>query len=459
MPTTARLIEPQKKIPVHREVDVVVAGSGISGTFAALAAARGGAKTLLIDRFGSLGGNIGPGVVSGGFLYFETEVTLNRDLWGIPKEFKQALEAVRGADPENYQEDSALVSYLAHKLMSEAGVEFLLSARAADPVMDGNRVAGLFVETKSGRRAVTAQVVVDATGDAELAERAGAPIIKGVPPKDEWIPAKVVRESSLGGSFLWNSVGLYMLVGGIDRERARNLPGEMPNGFVYEGSPPQKTVKIVGIGEVNIKAGFHQRMGCALGIGINASGAIDSGNAEHVSRLEGLLRSFAVEVVETLRKNNAGFEKAYVLTMSPFLGARGGPCIDGEYTLTVEDFEQGSRFDDVLYVNYHEGNPPHLGAREGCDVPYRCLLPQKVEGMLVAGRGAAYVRRGHDPTGMRARPNMMILGQAAGMAAALAVRRGVPPKQLPIHALQKELLKEGFHLGDGARLSELGLKE
>ncbi len=166
-----------------------------------------------------------------------------------------------------------------------------------------------------------------------------------------------------------------------------------------------------GGGEVTLRASAGRRMDGVLGVSITLQGAVDSGDSNHVTQV----RRFAMECADRLRRSAPGCERCYALHLSPVVGARGGPCIDGEYTVTVEDHERGARFDDVLFLNIHEGRPPHAGAVEGCDVPYRCLLPQGVDNLLVVGRGAAYIRRGHDPTGMRARP--LVMGQAAGVAA------------------------------------------
>jgi len=156
------------------------------------------------------------------------------------------------------------------------------------------------------------------------------------------------------------------------------------------------------------------------------------------------------------RDNVPGFERAYLYSMVPFLGARGGPCIRGVHTLTPEESIRGARFDDVMYVNIHEAL--HGGAPAGFDVPYRILVPEKVDGLLVTGRGAAYIRRGHDPSGMRCRPTMLLLGQATGLAAALAARAGLQPRHLAPRRLQRALLREGFFLGDLPRLKALKLK-
>ena len=184
-------------------------------------------------------------------------------------------------------------------------------------------------------------------------------------------------------------------------------------------------------------------------------GAIDSGNAEHMSLIEAKLRMFVFEAVQFLHKYVPGFEKAYLLHMSPFLGGRGGPCIEGEYTLQIEDLlECGKRFDDVTYILWYETkkrDPKECTA----DIPYRILL-SKIDGLMATGRSAAYIRRGHDPA-VRARHSVITMGHVAGTAAALAARSGVAPRDLNVKSLQRQLLKNGCYLGDTDRLSELGL--
>ena len=460
-------VEPQRRVPVAAEVDVVVAGSGIAGMFAALRCGRAGLRTLLIDRLGALGGNMGPGMVVGGSFAGEADVTLIGGIHGIPKELLERVAARRvdpiGADAEpargNYAEDVLLVSAVAAEMMAEAGVSLLLGTTIADPIVvpaDGGepRVTGLFTENKNGRQAVRARVVIDATGDAAIAARAGCPMIREVAPNPAWADSKIVRPGSNEGDPLHNNMGIYLLINGIDWSAGG---GALNRTGINAKLPPQRHVQIDGGGEVTLRASCGRRLGEVLGISLTLQGAIESGDSTQVTQAETLMRAFALECVERLRQTAPGCQGAYALHLSPVVGARGGPCIDGEYTLTVEDHERGARFDDVLFVNVHEGRPPHAGAQEGCDVPYRCLLPQGADNLLVIGRGAAYIRRGHDPTGMRARPLVMVLGQAAGVAAALAIESNTTVKEVDRRELQRRLLADGFHLGDSARLRELGL--
>jgi hypothetical protein len=474
--------EPAKPVPVAYDLDVVVAGAGIAGMFAALAAARLGARTLLVDRFGAPGGNLGPAMVVAGGVYNEAEGTLVGGLAGIPKEMISRLEALRGAPRPNYADESNIISYLALKMAEEAGLELLLAVWAADPIVEQGRVGGLFVETKSGRVAVRARVVVDATGDADVALRAGVPLISELPPQPAFAP--LVRPELLREEYaVWNDTGIFYLVAGVDlaayqRFAAARAPvGEDDRAWLQErgvaGYPgplvaplreawEQGAFRPTGDVEPRVhlsSPGQFTPYGSGLAGGrVNVRGEIRRNDMMQHSRLEAALRRQAFETVQFFRRHAPGFERAYLLFVAPYFGARGGPFIDGEHTLTPAEAFTGQRFPDVLFRNIHEGQPVHGGEPSGFDAPYRMLLPRGLDGLLVTGRGAGYLRRGHDPTGMRARPSIMALGQATGAAAALAARNGGSTRTLDVKALQRLLLEEGFHLGDDARLAELGLR-
>ena len=159
------------------------------------------------------------------------------------------------------------------------------------------------------------------------------------------------------------------------------------------------------------------------------------------------MRRFCFETYQFWRDHIPGFEEAYLLTLAPFLGSRGGPAIEGEYVMTEEDILQGRTFDDVIYL-YSRGDMPHWA-----DVPYRVMVAKKVDGLLAVGRSAS----ARPASLLRSRIGLMQMGQAGGIAAALAVRNGVHPGQLDVKELQWKLLEAGCYLGDQARLRELGL--
>ena len=478
--TRGTIVEPQREVPIAYEVDVAVVGAGIAGLFAGLAAGRQGAKTLLIDRFGSLGGNIGPAMITAGGLYNEDTGTLVGGLSGLPKQLIDQVEAMRTAD--NYADETNLVSYLGVKLAEEYGVELLLSVWAADPIIEEGQVTGLFVEGKSGRVAVKAKVGGDATSDADLARRAGVPVITELPYDPSFAP--LVKPAREDGEYpVWNDTGLVYLVANVDfaayaafaasqvtlsdEDRAwvqeRNV-GRFPEPLqqmlreAWEAGTFQHTIDLEP--DVHLSGGGGVReISPGLGLGsVSIRGAIRREDMQQHSRLEAAVRVQIFETVQFYREHVPGFEQAYLLFTAPYLGARGGPCIDGEHTLTPEEVYTGQKFDDVLFRNTHEGQAQHGGEPSGFDAPYRMLLPKGLDGLLVSGGGAAYLRRGHDPTGMRARPSMMAFGEVTGIAAALAVQTDTTPRTLDVPTLQRELLQQGVYLGDEARLAELGLR-
>ena len=455
------VLEPQKKVPVVYDVDVVVAGSGVAGIFAAIAAARAGAETVLVERFAYPGGNIGPGMIAGGSLSGGRIKHLCGGFTGIPREFIERHMALGGGSvPESpnlgdlspspspvvqdglyYLKDSSIAAHVALEMLHESGVKPLFSSFIADPILSDNRVCGIFVENKSARQAVKAKVVIDATGEADVAMRAGAPMIY---PHSSYYD---IDKHGPGGA------GVYYAVGGVDTEKyhahleeQKSLGGDLRLGKSAEGG---FLTGRHGPERVDHQDGKYGHDGLKLS------------NDETEIRME------IFEKVQSWKRAIPGFENAYLMLISPYLGARGGPCIEGEYTVTTEDLKAGRRFPDVLYVFAHTGwfgpmgalawdDPKRDQARVSSswtDFPYRAMLPKGVDGLLAVGRSAS----GIPDTLLRSRMTVMHMGQVGGTAAALAVKNGVTPKDLNVKTLQQKLLEDGFYLGDCARLKALDL--
>jgi ribulose 1,5-bisphosphate synthetase/thiazole synthase len=446
-PSLGFVREPAKDVPVAYDVDVVVAGGGISGVFAALAAAREGARTVLIDRFGYVGGSFGPGMMSQ-----QGPVSEHGDapasgpagdpvkggLAGLPKEFGREYFALGPGTPERFLADSNKAAYVALKMLKEAGVTLMLSAYVADPIIQGNKVCGVFVENKSGRQAVKAKVVIDATGEADVARRAGAPILQ---PKAEYY--EFDHHSPTG-------MGIWAVVAGIDPARYKGMQSsEFEAKKDIGGLAEVACGGLTEIGPERYLAGIKAQL-------VRPQPKVDAGNAEHISLLEAGVRMYIFEFVQHCRKNVPGCENAYLLFVAPYLGSRGGPCIEGEYTLTVQDCREGKRFNDVIYCY---GEPRALrwmnehGGVGWTDVPYRVMIPKKTDGLIAVGRSAS----GIPDTLLRNREGVMYMGQAGGTAAAMAARNDIEPRALDVRQLQRKLLKAGFYLGDQSRLVELGL--
>jgi len=449
-PSAKYILEPAKRIPVAYDADVVVAGGGFSGIAAALAAARQGAKTVLIERQGAVGGSFGPGMhfqraflqddpnkfIKGApYDYVKGEVT------AMTREFAENFFALHAGRKTCSLADSKLCSYMTLKMLKKAGVELMLCCYACDAIMEGNKVCGVFVENKSGRQAVRAKVVIDATGEADICRRAGAPILQ---PKESY---------HAYDSHAPTGIGIWAMVAGIDTEK-------LDNGKVREIFWKQD---IDGLAEVTCdglrKLAPDPSLRAIKVQLVRPHPKVDAGNARHISALEAGIRKYCIDFVEKCRKHVPGCENAYLLYIAPYLCARGGPCIQGEYTLTMPECYKGKRFDDVIYV-YGEAHALRWQAQQKVpfqwtDVPYRVMIPQKLDGVIAVGRSASCI----PDTLLRICESVIYMGQAGGTAAALCAQRGVEPRDLNVRELQKRLLAEGFYLGDEKRLTQLGLKQ
>ncbi len=445
------VVEQEKKVPLAYDVDVAVAGSGVAGCFAAIAAARSGVETLLVDRFAYPGGNMGPGMIAGGSLSGGEFRHLCGGFTGIPREFiERHIELGGGTVPEspnlgdlppsphpgNYAKDSGIASYTLMKMLEESGVRCLFSTFIADPIVEGGRVSGLFVENKSGRRAVRAKVVVDATGEADVAMRAGAAMIY---PESYYAD---IDGHCPGGS------GICYVVAGVDEDRYEV--------YVEEAEASGKELE-VGRG----------RWTCRGGVVVTRTGpprrdhqdGTYAHDAEKLTRDEITMRTEIFETVQRWKEEVPGFEDTYLLSIAPYMGSRGGPCIKGVYTLGPADMLAGRRFDDVLLMFSTRGcfdaeDPERKVDAPWTDFPFRILVPEKLDGLLTAGRSSSSI----PDTLVRGRMMVMHQGQIGGTAAALTVKQGVMPRKLDVKVLQQALVDEGFYLGDEARLDELGLE-
>jgi hypothetical protein len=451
------VLEPARRVPIIYAADVIVAGGGVSGVYAAIAAARQGAKTILVERYSSVTGTTGPGLNPGGGSQNPGPPKDVRDahvypmIAGLPKEFAERYAQHRKLqnEPSHRLTDSHGITYLATKMLTEAGVKILVSTWATDPIMEGNTVKGLFVENKSGRGAITAKVVIDATGEADIARRAGAPILH---PKESYHQLD---------NHAPNGIGLFAYVGGIDwtkynaalKAKGKDFEGEFKpvdveglGRIVTSKSSPQSTLfKLLrdDVGSIKIQM-------------VRPHAAVDAGNGFHISALETAFRQYTYELIQQIRKQVPGCEHVYLLTMGE-MGTRGGPKIEGDYTLTMDDAKVGKRFDDVMYL-YGEARALRYscGEKKNCafvDVPYRVMLPKKIDGLLAVGRSAS----GIPDTLLRNRSAVQHMGEAGGIAAALAAKAGVTPRKLDVKALQTKLLAAGYYLGDAQRLKALSL--
>jgi hypothetical protein len=397
---------------------------------------------------------------------------------GIPGEFSRRFQSLGGgthpARKLHHLRDNQITMYLLTKMLGESGVICLFSTYVSDPLLNGGNIEGVFIENKSGRQAVTARVTVDATGEADLARRAGAPIIQ---PREEYHDLDTHSPTGVGmwcyvGGVDWASYDAFVESTGkgsdddIDWSR-ENLVWVYPDHMLSilrkaweagEYTPLKNIDDIASVRSWIPKSRYDDEGLAGFKIQLDRPhGKVDAGNGNHISRLELQMRAFFFETYKFWHDHVPGFEKSYPISTSTFLGNRGGPCIEGEYTLTAEDCLSGRRFDDVVYVYGERRAQRHALEQYGdlrwTDVPYRVMVPRMIGGLLATGRSASCI----PDTLLRNRVGLMHMGQVAGTAASIASERGVSPGKIEVRELQRRLLQGGFFLGDEARLRELGL--
>jgi phytoene dehydrogenase-like protein len=442
MSSPLTVFEAPRHTPVLLDADVVVCGGGPAGVGAALAAARTGARTVLLESQLCLGGMATAGMLNRLGPYHDQEKLI---LGGLPLEILRALIARELAQepvpcpPKEWKQywlvfDPEGMKVLLDELMAAAGVTVLLGASVAAPILEGDRLTGVLIESKSGRHAVLGKVVIDTTGDGDLAARAGVPFVIGREEDGLTQPvtlmSKVLNED-------WPTAFAY--VSQHYGELLQRAEAEVGNDFVWAGTdnylhPEETYYNCVHVHE------------------------IDGTDVGHLSRAAVEMRRKIWRNLELLRRHVPGCAAISLITSAAQMGVRESRRIQGDYTLTIDDVLDGRQFPDQIaryacFVDIHKIAPGRtdsayvdrsLAPGQSYGIPYRSLLPQGVEGLLVAGR--CFSATHEALASARMMPACMAMGQAAGTAAALAVDAGVPPRQVAIATLQARLAADGVVL-------------
>ena len=424
------------------EADVVVAGGGPAGVCAAVSAARMGAKTILVERFGCLGGNLTLGHVSPilgkvcpGTMADEVRRLLNANHLDAPK-------VMTRNGPEEHIDHEEAKGVLA-KLCAEAGVTVLLCAPVLDVQMDGQRVTGLTVDTPKGLRTIRAKVVVDATGDGRVATAAGAEV-------------KIGRDSD-GAT---QPSTLEFVVDGVDESRGITAwggtdPVKLPSGEEYRALC--KRMNAAGELPENVTIVRLHRTFYPGERSVNATqiNGIDPLNPIDLGRAEVELRGQIDQCVAFLRKYVPGFEKCRVKSSAGTLGVRETRRVMGDAMVVDDDLLVGRHYPDAVVhdawflIDIH--NPKGGGQAEGhshpakpYDIRYGAFLPKGIEGLLTAGRCISGTHRAH--ASYRVMTPCMAMGEAAGVAAALAAKSGIVPRAVKAEAVRQALVARGVKL-------------
>ena len=458
----ARIALPARQGRLAAETDVLVVGGGPAGIGAAVAAAQAGARVVLVERYGFLGGNATAALVMP-LMSFHTQrptpeqrgamTLLPTDhgpgqpvIAGVLKKLLERLVAAGGAISPSLDTgyvvpfDPEWFKLIALELLDEAGVQFLFHALASGVLQDDGVVTGAVFETKSGPLAIRARVVIDCTGDADIAVAAGAPFEVGradslVQPMTLMFRMAEFERAAFDAYVRenpkeWRGVhGLWALVRRATAEGNLQLPRE---DMLFFATPHEREVSV-----------NSTRVTRVLGTDV-----WDLSYAEWTSRCQ--MRQIAA----FLRRYVPGFERSYVVQSGVNVGVRETRRIVGDYQLTVEDVLGARKFDDAIArgsypVDIH--NPTGSGTilkrlppGEAYDIPLRCLLPRGAEGLLVAGRCLSGTHEAH--SSYRVMPIVMATGQAAGVCAAQAALRKAVPRSIDARDVQKELLRQGASL-------------
>jgi len=451
-----KIAEAARSVDVVLQTDVLVVGSGPGGLAAALAAARAGARTALIDRNGCFGGNITQVGVEG-FAWYRHEDTV--DCEGIGIEFETRAKAMGAAMPEpqslSHALDAEMFKWVADVMVDEAGIIPLLHRLCVAPIMEHGAIRGVIIESKAGRQAILAKRVIDATGDADIATRAGAPVHKT--PKEKMMSVSVM--------FSMSGVNKQRFIDAVKADPQTYADWSGNNEWDYETSgkedklfspflrkPFQQAVK-AGL----IPPYLHTIAGTWGGV--TDQGDLTYLNLVHIPEIDGTDpvdltvgemrgRREAIYALEALRKFMPGCEDAKLRNFGMTLGVRDTRKIDALYNLTGSDVREQGRFDDAvgIFPEFIDGYGILILPTTGryWQLPYRTLVPKGVGNLLVAGRCIG----GDDVSHASAR-NMMccaVSGQGAGAAAAISLQRDEALDQLNIGAVQRELVRQGARI-------------
>jgi len=421
------IIENERKIPVVREVDVLVLGGGPAGIGAAVAAAREGAITMLAEQTGDVGG-----IATTGLMSHWTGKTEG----GLYEEILSRSAELTGEGRQIINPERLKTIFL--RMLTEAGVHLRLYSFASDVIMNDQVIQGVVLESKSGREAVLAKIVIDATGDGDIAAKAGAPYFKG-------------RESD----GLMQPATIMFKVAGVDEERA-----VFPGGFEETFSLPDGDLQELGKKHLPGPAGhvllYRTTLPGVVTCNMTNCTGVDGTNVEDLTKATLVCREQMDDIVAFLKRYVPGFENCYIISSASLMGIRETRHFKGEETITEQDILEARVFDNwvVTKANFNfdvhnltgngldeTGCQKHFPQINGYTIPYGCFVPLKIDNLYLAGRNISGTHMAH--SNYRVMPICVNMGQAAGIAASMCAASEVVPRFLEVKKVQNRLMELG----------------
>jgi len=423
------VLEPARKIPITRDVDILVVGGGMAGVGAAVAAGRMGLKTVLVESFGCLGGNGTSGMVNHFCGYTTSGKNPVQIVQGVGGEIHRKLFERKGVSSmESYTFNPEILKVVLDEETAAANVEVLYYTQMVDPILEKNTIKGVVIQNKGGRQAILAKRVLDCTGDGDVCASADVPFELG---------------DGKGGFLACDMVFHIVNVGpNFDPATVNPAAVEAIKSGEYKITRPQAIILNIVI------PGAYW---------VNWAGvpwAVNGTDPHHLTQASIDGRKVVRELRSFLRDKIAGMENVEVIDTAPKIGLRETRRVMGEHVLTGDEVLQGAKFNDgigtcawpIEIVDPVKGRKfAYLKDGDFYAIPYRCLIPKKMENLLMAGR---FVSCTHEAqASARVMGPAVVMGQAIGTAAALSIKKGVSPRELDVTLLQSELKKGGAFLG------------
>lgn len=421
-------VEKQRELEIKGEYDVIVCGSGPAGIGAAVAAGRNGVKTLLLEQNGTVGGVATSGLMS----HFTGDCN--------SKIYKEVLK--RQADARIYQKGEITTTIEPDVLMNvyfdmlkEANVDVLLYTFVCDTITEDGALKGVIVENKSGRSVYLSKVIIDATGDGDVAYKAGAEYFKGREKDEKMQPATIMFK-----------------LGGVDYDRAVFPPSFETEVPTEKGELQSLSRKILPYPAGHVLL-YKSTLPGVVTVNMTNCTDVDATKAEDWTRATIVCRSQLSKIVNFLREYAPGYENCYIVSSAPFLGIRETRHFKGLYSITENDILEAKVFHDYVVKDAHfnfdihnidgsgldkNGSQKNFTQNKGYTIPYRCLVPEKVDNLLLSGRNISGTHIAH--SNFRAMPICMGIGEAAGAAATLAVKKECKVREINAEEIRKIIM-------------------